>query len=114
MAPTALKKLDEIEAELRRIGYWSDAPELQTGACARKFQSYLDAPSFAVWLQALFLPNARAAALEGTLPARSQAGEIVRRQYAREADLPEARRLLGLIREFDALCLAASNDAPTG
>jgi len=108
MSSNALKTLDEIEAEMRRIGYWSDSPELRPGACEGRIKSYLDAPTFRVWLQTLFLPNARAAALEGKLPARSQAGEIVRRQYARDAAAPEARRLLALIGEFEALCLKAS------
>ena len=108
MSAEVLKKLDEIEAEMRRVGYWSDSPELQAGACEGRFKSYLDAPSFKIWLQVLFLPNARAAAREGKLPARSQAGEIVRRQYARDAEVPEARSLLALLREFDNLCLKAS------
>jgi uncharacterized protein YqcC (DUF446 family) len=107
MSPNALKTLDEIEAEMRRIGYWSDSPELRPGACEGRFRSYLDAPTFRVWLQTLFLPNARAAALEGRLPARSQAGEIVRRQYALDAAAPEAQRLLALIGEFESLCLKA-------
>ena len=110
MIPDVVKILDEIEAEMRRIGYWSDALDVQTGACEVRFKSYLDAPSFRTWVQALFLPNARAAALEGKLPARSQAGEIVRRQYAREADIPEARKLLALIRDFDACCVKTSID----
>src|SRR5688500_14344396 len=97
MATDALKKLDEIEAEMRRIDYWSDGPEFEVGACDRKFRSCLDAPTFRVWVQMLFLPNARAAAKEGKLPARSQASEIVRRQYARDAAVREARKLVGLI-----------------
>jgi uncharacterized protein YqcC (DUF446 family) len=113
MSADVLRKLDEIEAEMRRIGYWSDLPELQAGICETKFKSYLDAPSFEIWLQTLFLPNARAAALEGQLPARSQASEIVRRQYARQADAPEARGLVALIGDFDRLCLRASTDEAT-
>ena len=112
MSAAVLNKLDEIEAEMRRIGYWSDAPELQAAIDAGKFRNFLDAPSFPLWLQGLFLPNARAAVLEGSLPVRSQAGEIVRRQYAREAGAPEARRLLDLIREFDELCFKSSSDEP--
>ena len=108
MTSKALEKLDEIEAEMKRIGYWSDALAMQAETCAGRFGSYLDAPSFKIWVQTLFLPNARAAALEGDLPARSQAGEIVRRQYADDAAAPEARRLLAMIHEFDDLCLKAS------
>jgi uncharacterized protein YqcC (DUF446 family) len=112
MTSPALHKLDEIEAEMKRIGYWSDALEMQGEACAGRFGSCLDAPSFKIWVQTLFLPNARAVALEGNLPARSQAGEIVRRQYADDASAPEARRLRALIHEFDELCLMAARVAP--
>ena len=106
----ALRKLDEIEAEMRRVGYWSDGPEFEAGACVRRVKSCLDAPSFRIWMQTLFLPHARAAAMEGKLPARSQASEIVRRQYAREAGASEARKLVELIAEFDRLCREASVD----
>ena len=107
-----LRKLDEIEGEMRRCGYWSDSLEQASGACGTKFKSTLDAPSFQLWLQGLFLPSARAAALEGKLPVRSQAGEIVRRQYASDLQAPESRRLFALIREFDELCLKASDSKP--
>jgi uncharacterized protein YqcC (DUF446 family) len=114
MTSPALDKLDEIEAEMKHIGYWSDALELQAETCTGRFGSCLDAPSFRIWVQTLFLPNARAVALEGNLPARSQAGEIVRRQYADDASAPEARRLRTLIHEFDELCLMASRDETGG
>src|SRR5262245_5137187 len=104
MDAEALKLLDQVEAEMRRVGYWSSALEQPDAMCGAKFRSYLDAPSFPLWLQGLFLPNARAAALEGSLPRRSQAGEIARRQYAAYVDAPEARRLFELIQAFDDLC----------
>jgi uncharacterized protein YqcC (DUF446 family) len=101
-----------IEAEMRRIGYWSSNPsDLQAAVREGKIRSYLDAPTFELWLQGLFLPNARVAAREGKLPAYSQAGEIVRRQYSYHAHVPEAQRLLELIYDFDKLCLKASFDA---
>ena len=97
---------------MRRFGYWSDSLDQASGACGTKFKSTLDAPSFQLWLQGLFLPSARATALEGKLPARSQAGEIVRRQYTSDLQSPEAQRLFELIREFDELCLKASGAKP--
>lgn len=103
-----LRKLDEIEAEMRRIGYWSESPEVLAAVREGRFRSFLDAPSFQLWLQGLFLPNARAAAHDDELPAHSQAGEIARRQYGAYAAKPEARRLLELIHEFDRLCLQRS------
>ena len=105
-----LKKLEEIEAEMRRLGYWSDSLERTSGICETKYRSALDAPTFQVWVQGLFLPSARATAMEGKLPARSQAGEIARRQYAAQMQTPDAKRLLNLIREFDELCIKASED----
>ena len=112
MLSDALKKLDEIEAEMRRVGYWFDSLEPASGACGTKFNSALDAPSFQLWLQCVFLPNARAAANEGSLPARSQAGEIARRQFMSKTQAPEARKLFGLIQEFDELCAKASPQKP--
>ena len=88
MSADVLRKLDEIEAEMRRIGYWSDSPDLQAAVREGKFKSFLDAPSFELWLQGLFLPNARTAARAGRLAAYSQAGEIARRQYDYHAHVP--------------------------
>lgn len=110
MSVEVLKKLDEIEAEMRRIGYWSDSPDLVASIRGGKFRSYLDAPSLELWLQALFLPHARAAAREGRLPAYSQAGAIARRHYEHHSAVPEAAKLLTLIEDFDRLCLEASRD----
>lgn len=107
MSAEALRKLDEIEAEMRRVGCWSDSFDQQAACDGGTLKSYLDAPSFELWLQGLFLPNARIAAREGRLPARSQAGEIVRRQYAQRACTYETQKLLALVHEFDALCLQA-------
>jgi uncharacterized protein YqcC (DUF446 family) len=112
MTSDILKKLDEVEAEMRRIGFWSDSPDVLTAVREGKFKSFLDTPSFELWLQGLFLPNARAAAREGSLPAHSQAGEIARRQYARHASAPENQKLLELIYEFDELCRQAAFDKP--
>src|SRR5262245_1031548 len=109
MPSDVLKKLDEIEAEMRRVGYWSESLEQASHACGSEFRSAMDAPSFPVWLQGVFLPNARAGALERRLPARSQASEIVCRQYASALQSPEARRLFDLLREFEELCAKASS-----
>jgi uncharacterized protein YqcC (DUF446 family) len=108
MSAEALQKLDEIEAEMRRLGVWSESADVQAGIPEGRFRNYLDAPTFELWVQALFLPNARAAAIEGRLPARSQAGEIARRHYADRICIPAAETLLALIGEFDELCRRAA------
>src|SRR5438045_3002013 len=65
------RQLDAIEAEMRRIGFWSaDPPDLLAKFASGEMKSYLDAPSFELWLQQVFLPNARKAAAEADLPAQ--------------------------------------------
>jgi uncharacterized protein YqcC (DUF446 family) len=99
-----LTQLDAVEAEMRRIGFWADnSPDLQAAVQAGEVRSFLDAPSFELWLQCIFLPNARAAAQSGTLPTRSQVGLIAMREYDYHSHVPEAQGLLQLLQEFDAL-----------
>ncbi|QDT27837.1 hypothetical protein Enr10x_31710 [Gimesia panareensis] len=92
-----LAKLDEIEAELKRIGFWSETPEMTEPA------NFLEAPSFELWLQCVFLPHAREAAGKGTYPERSQVGLMALRQYDYHSYVPEAQTLLKLLHEFDRL-----------
>lgn len=92
-----LAKLDEIEAEMKRIGFWSHTPEMTGDA------SFLEAPSFELWLQCVFLPHAREAAGQGTYPERSQVGLMALRQYDYHSYIPEAQNLLKLLNEFDQL-----------
>ena len=97
-------KLDEIEAEMKRIGFWkADPPDLHAEVEAGRLRSYLDAPTFEVWLQALFLDNARAAVANRSLPGGSQVGLMAMRQYDYHSYVPEAQTLLRLLHEFDAL-----------
>jgi len=97
-------KLDAIEAEMKRIGYWvSDPPDLLAEIDAGRIGSYLDAPSFELWLQAVFFPRAREAVSTGDFPQGSQVGEMARRQYDYQSHVPEAQDLLRLLREFDGL-----------
>jgi uncharacterized protein YqcC (DUF446 family) len=104
MSSALLQKLDEIEAEMKRIGYWSaNPPDLQAQAARGELRSYLDAPSFELWLQALFLPNARQSVRADTLPADSQVGLMAMRQYDYHSSVPEAHGLMKLLYEFDDL-----------
>lgn len=98
----ALAKLDAVEAEMRRIGFWAkDPPDLLADYQAGKRRTYLDAPSFELWLQCVFLPNARSAAREDALPAKSDVGLMAMRQYDYQTRVPEAADLLRLLSEFD-------------
>lgn len=99
-----LSKLDEIEAEMKRIGFWSDdPPDLRAEVEAGRVQTYLDAPTFELWLQCVFLPNARKRAEAGDLPADSQVGVMAMRQYDYHSFVQEAQPLLELLYEFDRI-----------
>jgi uncharacterized protein YqcC (DUF446 family) len=99
-----LAQLDAIEAEMRRIGFWAeDPPDLLAQVESGQISSYLDAPSFELWLQCIFLPNARAAAREGDLPEESQVGLMALRQYDYHSHVEEAQPLLQLLYAFDAI-----------
>lgn len=100
----AMQKLDAIEAEMRRIGYWSEnPPDLLAEIRAGRIRSYLDAPSFELWLQCVFLPEARAAAASNRLPEESEVAVLAMRQYDYHSYVPDAQLLLGLLSEFDAV-----------
>jgi len=101
-----LQKLDEIEAEMKRIGYWvATPPDWQTQSKPNEIRSYLDAPSFELWLQTFFLPHARQAIHTNTVPADSQVGRIAMRQYDYHSVVAEAHRLMQLLNEFDDLVI---------
>lgn len=91
-------KLDAIEAELRRLGYW-----LQTPPAVPPHSSFASGMPFEHWLQLVFLPNARRAVASRQLPDTSQVGLMAIRQYDYHSHVPEAQTLVSLLNEFDAL-----------
>ncbi len=96
-AELILKKLDQIESEMKRIGYWDyNPPDF-------KVENYLQAPSFELWLQCIFIPNARAAAHAESFPPKSQVGLMALRQYDYHSCIEEAFPLKDLLFEFDKL-----------
>jgi len=94
-------KLDVIESEMKKINYWSETPP--------EFEctSFLDAPSFELWLQCVFLPNARHAASTGEYPANSAVGDMARRQYNYHSFVPRAQLLSQLLYEFDEIIMSS-------
>ncbi len=96
----ARTKLAEIEAEMRRIGFWSDVPETSGEAAPKTFT---DAPGFEHWLQVVFLPNARSELEAGRLHPQSAVGLMAMRQYDYHSYVPEAETLCRLLGEFDRL-----------
>lgn len=99
-----MAKVDAVEAEMKRIGFWSsNPPDLQTLYNDGMLRTYLDAPSFELWLQCIFIPNAREAARTNQFPEKSQVGLMAMREYDYHERVPEAHTLLQLLREFDRL-----------
>lgn len=97
-------KLDEIETELRQVGYWS-SEEIDPfeGLPKDQVPSVMTASSFEAWLQFIFLPNARAAIKNRDLPRDSQVGLMALRQWDYHSHVPEAQILVRLLSEFDRL-----------
>lgn len=89
--------IDEIEAEMRRIGFWSkNPPKIEVA-------NYLQSPSFELWLQCVFVPNARNSATEGKYPKNSQVGLMAMRAYDYHVHVDEAQNLIDLLYQFDKL-----------
>ena len=96
--------LERIEAEMKRIGFWSEnPPPLLQMADRGELRTYLDAPSFEQWLQCVFLARAHEAIQNDAMPSSSSVAEMARRQYDYHSYVPEAQPLLKLLRAFDLL-----------
>jgi len=107
--PEILAKLDQIEAEMKKIGYWADSPpaDFVSKVARGELKNYLEAPTFELWLQVVLVPRARQAAQEDKLPKGSQVGEMARRQYDYMSVDDKAATLLQLLQEFDQLIINA-------
>jgi uncharacterized protein YqcC (DUF446 family) len=109
MAHPFEQKLNEIEAEMKKIGFWQEnPPDLQAKFSSGEMRTYLDAPSFELWLQCVFLPNTRRAVQTGSLPRDSQVSVMAMRQYDYHSVIPEALRLVTLLHELDRAVKEAS------
>jgi uncharacterized protein YqcC (DUF446 family) len=94
--------LDQVESELHRLGWWADdPPPLRERYLSGELRTYLDAPSFELWLQCVFLPNAREAVANDSLPGSSSVGVMAMRQYDYHSEVPEAFPLMRLLQRFD-------------
>jgi uncharacterized protein YqcC (DUF446 family) len=96
----AARLLDEIEAELKQIGYWHSAPLPE-----EKFDNMgafgMNTMAFSQWLQFVFLPQARKAVSgEREFPSESNVSVQAIREF--DGD-PNAETLVSLLCEFDAL-----------
>jgi uncharacterized protein YqcC (DUF446 family) len=105
--------LDEVEAELRRLGWWeAHPPPLRERVENGELKSYLDAPSFELWLQCVFLPNARSMVARDALPPSSSVGVMAMREYDYHSFVPEAHTLLRLLQRFDGELNALAGHDP--
>lgn len=93
-------KLTQIEAELKRIGFWQDSPlKPEQYQFTRAFA--MDTMAYSQWLQFVFIPRVQAIIEQrGQFPRQSNVGI----QAIREFDtVPEAAELTRLLCEFDRL-----------
>jgi uncharacterized protein YqcC (DUF446 family) len=93
-------KISEIEAEMKRIGYWSANP-LPEEAYDFHEAFAMDTMAFPQWLQFILVPRVRQIIEEeGAFPPKSMVGA----QAVREFDGDEnASQLVSLLGEFDDL-----------
>jgi uncharacterized protein YqcC (DUF446 family) len=94
------QKVEEIEAEMKRIGYWSPDP-LPEEAYDFREAFAMDTMAFSQWLQFILIPNVQQIIKEeGSFPSESMVGA----QAVREFDGDEnASHLVSLLSDFDAL-----------
>ncbi len=103
-----LGKIGEVEAEMRRIGFWSKEPAPRIDP----LQIYGGLP-FERWLQFVFAPAARRAGATRDYSAvpRFRIGLCAMRNYDHHSEVPEARRLIALCEELEDLLAAVMTRA---
>jgi uncharacterized protein YqcC (DUF446 family) len=93
--------LDQIEEELRAIGRWQEqrvdplATLPPSGVAALSESS-----SFTDWLEFEFLPAARSALADRSVPKGSLSGLIALREHADPSGDPEVQKLVQLLEKF--------------
>jgi uncharacterized protein YqcC (DUF446 family) len=93
-------KLAEIEAEMKRIGYWRNEPlEIDPTTLGQAFGG--PQMPYSDWLQFVFLPNAGEIVRErGDFPANSMVGTKAIREFDGN---DEASGLVTMLCEFDSM-----------
>jgi len=94
------RSINEIEAEIKRLGYWSAEPLPEA---AYRFQAAfaMDTMTFVQWLQFVFITRVRdILAKQGTFPLQSMVGVQAMREFDGNED---ASRLVSLLAQFDEL-----------
>jgi uncharacterized protein YqcC (DUF446 family) len=93
------RRIEAIEAEMRRIGFWRDVPP-PTEAFSFIQPFAMDTMPFTSWLQFIFIPRVREVITgKGTFPGSSQVGVKAVREFD---GLDEVSELVTLLSEFDS------------
>jgi hypothetical protein len=77
---------------MQSIGQWRESTR------GFRVKSFRDSPSFQLWLQCIFIPNARRAAITGLYPNNSQVAVLAVREFD---GCQSTDRLIRLLTEFD-------------
>lgn len=97
---TIESKINDIEAEMKRLGYWREEPlppEMYNFTQAFA----MDTMPFSYWLEFIFIPRVRTIISErGQFPSSSMVGTQAIREFDR---VDEAADLVTILCEFDAL-----------
>lgn len=100
----ALEQVELIEAEMKRIGYWAATQsDLHIAITKAELRNFTEPPSFQLWLQCIFMPNARKSATDGEFPEKSQIGLVAMQYYDYYSLTEEAQPLMLLLSKFDAI-----------
>jgi uncharacterized protein YqcC (DUF446 family) len=91
--------IEQIEQEMRKIGFWQDQP-LRPEQMTFKQAFAMDTMTFAQWLQFVFVPRVHQAIASNSFPQSSSVGAQAVREL--DGDL-DAANLVALLCEFDAL-----------
>jgi uncharacterized protein YqcC (DUF446 family) len=96
-------KIDEIEAEMRRMGVWQSQP-LTPEQLDFKEAFGMDLLTLEQWLQFIFIPNVRGIiAAKGKFPSGSQVADQAFREWVMWGSRDDVERLIQLLRQFDSL-----------
>ena len=96
----ACKKTDEVEIELRKLGWWSNEPlPKESLACKEAFCA--DSMHFGAWIQFILIPKVRKIVSEkGDFPKQSQVSTYAIREFDGQHEVSD---LIHLLCVFDGI-----------
>ncbi|HEY1923516.1 MAG TPA: YqcC family protein [Tepidisphaeraceae bacterium] len=96
-------RIDEIEAEMRRMGVWQSQP-LTPEQLNFKEAFGMDVLALEQWLQFIFIPNVRKIiATKGKFPSGSQVADQAYREWVMWGSRTDVEPLIQLLRQFDSM-----------